>query len=81
MIDKLTNLFRKPKPKITIVTPYGETTEWARRQAATNLALDAELRKSVIACLAKELGSIAKAEIEFARRYPEAVDSQSKEAV
>ena len=71
MIDKLTNLFKKPKPEIRIDTPYGPTTEWARHQAAINLRNDADLREKVIAVLAKELGSITKAEMEFRRRYPE----------
>lgn len=77
------NLFRKPKPAIHIVTPYGMTTEWARHQAGINMRNDADLREKVIASLAKELGSITKAEMELRRRYPEifegVVDSQSKE--
>lgn len=68
----LLNLFRKPKPPAPIIlTPFGPVTEAARYTAAMNMRVDADLREKVLACLAKELGSIAKAEIEMRRRYPE----------
>ena len=54
-----------------ILTPYGYTTESARQQAVTNMKLDPAKRQAVLELLCKQLGSVAKGEVEMMRRYPE----------
>ena len=54
-----------------IVTPFGYTTEWARLQAVANMKADPAKRQAVLELLCKELGSVAKGEMEMRRRYPE----------
>ena len=58
-----------------IVTPFGYTTEWARKQAAMNIKADPELGKRVLDLLTKELGDVVKADAEMRRRYPEAFET------
>jgi len=64
-IDKIRN--RPPK----IHTPFGETTEWCRLQAAINLRLDHAKRDAVEAMLAEEMGSVEAGKKEARRRFPE----------
>jgi len=59
-----------------ILTPYGYTTESARQQAVTNMKLDPAKRQAVLELLCKQLGSVAKGEIEFQRRYPELFEQE-----
>lgn len=54
-----------------IMTEFGPVTESARMQAVVNMAKDPEKRQAVLELLCKQLGSVAKGEIEFRRRYPE----------
>jgi hypothetical protein len=72
MTFSLLEWFRKPKPRIIILTPWGPVTEGARRQAALNMRADPELRKRVEEHLVKEMGSVAEGLAEAQRRYPEA---------
>lgn len=67
-IDKLRN--RPPR----IDTPWGQTTEWARKQAAINMRLDHAKRDAVEAMLAEEMGSVEAGIKESKRRFPEAYD-------
>ena len=57
---------------IEIPTPWGSVTESARLQAAINIRDVPGKYEEVLAILAKQLGSVAKAEVELRRRYPEA---------
>lgn len=77
MTRNLLDFFRKPKrpERILIETPFGYVTESQRLQAAINIKSDETIRDRVLAVLAKELGSVAKAEVEMRRRYPEAYDA------
>ena len=54
-----------------ILTEFGPVTESARLQAVVNMKIDPEKRKACLDLLCKQLGSVAKGEIEFKRRYPE----------
>lgn len=65
---------KSSKGKPVIMTEFGPVTESARLQAALNMKNDPEVRKRVLGVLTKQLGSIAKAEIEMRRRYPEAYE-------
>jgi hypothetical protein len=62
-----------------IITPYGYTTEWARKQAAMNIKADPEMGKRVLDLLTRELGDVVKADAEMRRRYPEAFEEVPKE--
>jgi len=64
-IDKLRN--RPPR----IDTPWGQTTEWVRKQAAINLRIDHAKRDAVEAMLAEEMGSVEAGVREARRRFPE----------
>jgi hypothetical protein len=55
-----------------IDTPWGPTTESARRQAALNMKADPVLRGKVEELLMRQLGSISAGMEEARRRYPEA---------
>jgi hypothetical protein len=68
---KLFDLFRKKKAPPIIMTEYGPTTEAYRFQAMVNMVKDPELKKRVLALLVEQTGSLAAAELEFQRRYPE----------
>ena len=57
-----------------IMTEWGPVTESARVQSMINMAKDPEKRQAVLELLCKQLGSVAKGEIEFRRRYPELFD-------
>jgi hypothetical protein len=54
-----------------IQTEWGYTTESSRQQAVVNMKLDPTKRQQVLELLCQQLGSVAKGEIEFRRRYPE----------
>ena len=78
MLERLRNL-PDPAPPV-ISTPYGPVTEWARRQAAANMAADPVLRSVVEAKLIAESGGDEAAGMAKARaRYPEAY-ANDKEA-
>ena len=61
-----------------IVTPYGYTTEWARKQAVINMKADPAKRQAVLELLCKQEGSVAKDELEFQRRYPELFEEENQ---
>jgi len=62
----------KLKPPPVIQTSLGPVTEWARRQAAINLALDPVKRMMVLEIIIKECGgSKERGLAEARRRYPE----------
>jgi hypothetical protein len=54
-----------------IMSEHGQTTEWARHQAAMNMRADPEIRKRVEQVLVREKGSVAKGLAEAKRRFPE----------
>jgi hypothetical protein len=59
-----------------IMTQWGQVTESARLQAATNMRLDHALRARVVALLAKQLGSEELGLKEAKRRYPESWEDE-----
>lgn len=66
-------------PPPSIFSEYGQTTEWARKQAATNMRNDPEVRRRVEMLLVKKHGQ-ARGLAECRRRYPEAYADEPKEA-
>jgi hypothetical protein len=72
---KFPTVFGKPAPDLPppeIMTEWGPTTEWARKQSAINMRLDAECKKRVENLLIREMGSVEAGLDESRRRYPEA---------
>lgn len=63
-----------------IETPWGDTTESARRQAAANMAADPAVKRRVEEALAKREGSVAAGLAEARRRYPEAYQDDGSSA-
>jgi hypothetical protein len=61
------------KPKV-VLTEWGPVTESARQQAMINMAKDPAKRQAVLELLCKQMGSVAKGEMEFKARYPELFD-------
>jgi hypothetical protein len=61
----------KRKPPV-ITSPFGETTEWARKQAAENMRADPAVMIRVIEFLTRQMGSEERGLAEAKRRYPEA---------
>ena len=59
------------KPPKVVLTEWGPVSESARMQAVINMAKDPAKRQAVLELLCKQLGSVAKGEIEFRERYPE----------
>jgi hypothetical protein len=57
-----------------IVTPYGYTSEEWRLQAVANMKADPAKRQAVLDLLCKQMGSVAKGELEMRHRYPELYD-------
>lgn len=66
---------QEPPPLPIIMTEYGPTTEWARRQAAIEMKNDPDCKKSVEELLIQQLGSREAGLAEAKRRYPECYDS------
>jgi hypothetical protein len=58
------------KPPV-ILTEFGPTTESARLRAISNMKEDPACKQRVLELLCKQMGSVAKGEMEFLRRYPE----------
>lgn len=58
------------KPKM-VLTEWGPVTESARQQAVINMKLDPAKRQAVLELLCKQMGSVAKGELEMKARYPE----------
>jgi hypothetical protein len=61
------------KPKV-VLTEWGAVTESARQQAVINMFKDPAKRQAVLELLCKQMGSVAKGELEFQARYPELFD-------
>ena len=61
------------KPKV-VMTEWGAVTESARVQAVINMKADPAKRHAVLDLLCKQMGSVAKGEVEFQARYPELFD-------
>jgi hypothetical protein len=72
LIQRILSLFRRtPPPPPVIHTKWDPVPERWRRQAETNLRLDADKRAAVLAILTKEAGGDEeKGKAEFRRRYP-----------
>lgn len=70
LIRKFLDKIRRRPP--VIPTKFGAPVpEWARKQAETNLRLDPEKRKAVLAIIVRECGGDeAKGLAEARRRYP-----------
>jgi len=69
LIRRFLDKFRQPP---VIQTSLGPVTEWARHQAAINLALDPVKRMMVLEIIIKECGgSRERGLAEARRRYPE----------
>jgi len=62
---------RSTEPPV-IVSEHGQTTEWARKQAAENIRDFPEVRARVERMLTKKLGSRARAIARMRHDYPEA---------
>lgn len=62
------------KNRIVIETPWGPTTECARRQAALNMAADPAVRRRVEEFLQSKYGD-EQGLAECRRRYPEAYEN------
>ena len=60
-----------------IMTEWGPVTEEARQQAVINMKLDPAKRQAVLELLCQQLGSVAKGEMEFQRRYPELFEEET----
>jgi hypothetical protein len=54
-----------------VVTPFGPIAEKTRLWIVNNLKADPEKRKAVLELLCKQMGSVAKGELEMQLRYPE----------
>lgn len=63
------------KPKV-VLTEWGPVTESARLQAVINMAKDPVKRQQVLELLCKQMGSVAKGEMEFRARYPELFEEE-----
>jgi hypothetical protein len=66
--DDMSN--EKSPPVIT--SPYGTTTESARRQCSANMAADPAVKKKVVDALVKMYGD--RGEVIARERYPEAFE-------
>jgi hypothetical protein len=65
------------KPKV-VLTEWGPVTEIARQQAVINMKLDPAKRQAVLELLCKQMGSVAKGEMEFRARFPELFEEDEK---
>jgi len=60
----------EPPPPV-VMTEYGPTTEWARKQAALQMRFDPDVKRIVEDALTERLGSAEAGIAESRRRYPE----------
>ncbi len=67
----------KVKPKI-VMTEWGAVSESARQQAVINMKADPAKRQAVLDLLCKQMGSVAKGELEMQARYPELYESEQE---
>jgi len=66
---------RAPKPPV-IMTEYGPVTEWARLQAARNMAADPELRARCEAAMVLKVGDLEKGLAKMRHDFPEAYSNE-----
>jgi hypothetical protein len=64
------------KPPV-LITDWGPVTESARLRAVSNMKEDPVCKQRVLELLCKQMGSVAKGEIEMRRRYPELFEEEA----